>query len=219
MYVVRAQLCKCGVAGHLPDMDLLIVISSPSSRFQVTTGLGEPRALHLSFTLLLSWAITSPELSVSTISGGTVGSRTGLYYCQYNAYWFSAYCFTLLNNYNTIKFSEFIYIYSKLYNIFVIESIFVFKKVTTHIIVIVHHDFLLNIYYNLKYYILPTTVRYPATVMADAVLIWHMYLPVSVSLTLAMCRYQVFWCLSCVTLIRSLRVMTWLATVRIAEFS
>lgn len=64
----------------------------------------------------------------------------------------------------------------------------------------------------------PTTWTKPNCVLAVTVLIWHMYLPWSSSLTLFMCKNHVrcLSCLSCVTLIRGFRVMTWLWTVKIA---
>lgn len=68
---------------------------------------------------------------------------------------------------------------------------------------------------------LPTTCRYPNWVLAVTVFIWHIYRPRSSSLTLFMCRNQVLClsCLSCVTLMRGLRVITWLCTVRMADCS
>lgn len=74
---------------------------------------------------------------------------------------------------------------------------------------------------NLNWYNLPTTDKYPNCVFAVTVFIWHMYLPLSSSWTLVMCRYQVrcLSCLSCVTLMRGFRVITWLWTVRMADCS
>lgn len=67
----------------------------------------------------------------------------------------------------------------------------------------------------------PTTCKYPNWVLAVTVFIWHMYLPLSSSCTLAMCKNQVLClsCLSCVTEIRGFLVITWLCTVNIADCS
>ena len=64
----------------------------------------------------------------------------------------------------------------------------------------------------------PTTVTWPMRVLATAVLIWHMYPPLSDSWMLLICKFHL-WCWSWDTLIRGLRVITRFWTVRIPERS
>ena len=64
----------------------------------------------------------------------------------------------------------------------------------------------------------PTTVTWPMRLLATAVLIWHMYPPLSDSWMLLICKFHL-WCWSWDTLIRGLRVITRFWTVRIPERS
>lgn len=60
---------------------------------------------------------------------------------------------------------------------------------------------------------LPTTSRYPTWLFIGSVFIWHIYHPLSDSLTSRMCRYHVRLSL-CVTVMRWFLVMTCVAMVR-----
>ncbi|MPC49477.1 hypothetical protein E2C01_043279 [Portunus trituberculatus] len=67
-----------------------VVASSLVKLRMDTTGCGNPLALHVSVTELPSSTIVSPEVALSTISGGTTTSRCaicrgkeGRWWCQY----------------------------------------------------------------------------------------------------------------------------------------
>lgn len=62
---------------RLPLIDLLTFIFELSSRFHFIVGVGEPCARHFNVTLEPSRTITSDELKLSSILGGTEVERKG----------------------------------------------------------------------------------------------------------------------------------------------